>query len=24
MGYGVDPTPVQVLVEFKDAMAEAK
>ena len=23
MGYGVDPTPVQVLVEFKDAMAEA-
>jgi glucose/mannose-6-phosphate isomerase len=24
MGYGVDPTPVQVLAEFKDAMAEAK
>ena len=24
MGYGVDPTPVQALVEFKDAMAEAK
>jgi glucose/mannose-6-phosphate isomerase len=24
MGYGVDPTQVQVLVEFKDAMAEAK
>jgi glucose/mannose-6-phosphate isomerase len=24
MGYGVDPTPVQVLVEFKEAMAEAK
>lgn len=23
MGYGVDPTPVQVLVEFKQAMAEA-
>ena len=24
MGYGVDPTPVNVLVEFKDAMADAK
>lgn len=24
MGYGVDPTPVQMLVEFKRAMAEAK
>ena len=24
MGYGVDPTPVQALVEFKQAMAEAK
>jgi glucose/mannose-6-phosphate isomerase len=24
MGYGVDPTPVRVLVEFKEAMAEAK
>jgi glucose/mannose-6-phosphate isomerase len=24
MGYGVDPTPVQLLDEFKDAMAEAK
>ena len=23
MGYGVDPTPVNVLVEFKDAMADA-
>ena len=24
MGYGVDPTPIQALVEFKNAMAEAK
>jgi len=24
MGYGVDPTPIQALVEFKQAMAEAK
>lgn len=24
MGYGVDPTPVQALVDFKEAMAEAK
>jgi glucose/mannose-6-phosphate isomerase len=24
MGYGVDPTPIQVLVDFKQAMAEAK
>jgi glucose/mannose-6-phosphate isomerase len=24
MGYGVDPTPIQALVEFKKAMAEAK
>jgi glucose/mannose-6-phosphate isomerase len=24
MGYGVDPTPVQMLVEFKRAMADAK
>ena len=24
MGYGVDPTPVQALVEFKQAMAEAE
>jgi len=24
MGYGVDPTPVQALVDFKQAMAEAK
>ena len=24
MAYGVDPTPIQVLVEFKKAMAEAK
>src|SRR5215216_7682650 len=24
MGYGVDPTPIQALVDFKQAMAEAK
>jgi len=24
MGYGVDPTPIQALVEFKEAMKEAK
>ena len=24
MGYGVDPTPIQALVEFKDAMKESK
>ena len=24
MGYGVDPTPIKALVEFKEAMAEAK
>ncbi len=24
MGYGVDPTPIQALVEFKEAMREAK
>lgn len=24
MGYGVDPTPIEALVEFKQAMAEAK
>ena len=24
MGYGVDPTPIQALVDFKHAMAEAK
>jgi len=24
MGYGVDPTPIKALVEFKQAMAEAK
>jgi glucose/mannose-6-phosphate isomerase len=24
MGYGVDPTPIQALVDFKNAMAEAK
>jgi hypothetical protein len=24
MGYGVDPTPIQSLVDFKQAMAEAK
>ena len=24
MGYGVDPTPIQALVDFKQAMAESK
>jgi glucose/mannose-6-phosphate isomerase len=24
MGYGVDPTPIQALVDLKNAMAEAK
>jgi hypothetical protein len=24
MGYGVDPTPIKSLVDFKKAMAEAK
>ena len=24
MGYGVDPTPIKALVDFKEAMAEAK
>jgi glucose/mannose-6-phosphate isomerase len=24
MGYGVDPTPIQALVDFKNAMTEAR
>jgi hypothetical protein len=24
MGYGMDPTPIQALVDFKQAIAEAK